>query len=63
MNEQIGLCTPEHLVRYGEIYASAFSGEPWNDPWTPENATVHVKELLGPKQAYGLHWDTSSHAI
>ena len=22
----------EHITRYGEIYAEAFSGEPWNDP-------------------------------
>ena len=31
-------CTIEHLERYGEIYAKAFSGEPWNDPWKPEDA-------------------------
>ena len=44
----------EHLSRYGEIHASAFSGEPWNDPWSVEDATVHVKELLESNQAYGL---------
>ena len=32
MSHAIQLCTMEHLVRYGEIYAAAFSGEPWNDP-------------------------------
>ncbi len=24
-----------HIAEYGEIYAKAFSGEPWNDPWKP----------------------------
>ena len=28
--------TPDHIARYGEIYAAAFSGPPWNDPWDPE---------------------------
>ncbi len=23
--------SPEHISRYGEIYAAAFSGPPWND--------------------------------
>ena len=47
-------CTAEHLYRYGEIYADAFSGEPWNDPWDRKDAVVHVKELLESKQSYGL---------
>ena len=25
---------------YAQIYAAAFSGEPWNDPWTVEDAEV-----------------------
>ena len=44
----------ENLERYGEIYAAAFSGEPWNDPWKVEDAIIHVKELLESKQSYGL---------
>ena len=36
--------------------AAAFSGEPWNDPWTPEDAQIHVRELLESKQAYGLEY-------
>lgn len=48
--------TPEHLGRYGEIYASAFSGEPWNDPWEPQNAEIHIRELLEAKTAYGLEY-------
>ena len=52
----IQLCSMEHLDEYGRIYAVAFSGEPWNDPWKPEDAAVHVKELLESKQAYGLEY-------
>ncbi len=46
----------ENTNRYGEIYAAAFSGEPWNDPWKKEDATIHVKELLESKQSYGLEF-------
>ena len=49
-------CRMEHIGRYGEIYAKAFSGEPWNDPWKEEDAVIHVKELLESKQAYGLEY-------
>lgn len=46
----------EHAARYGAIYAKAFSGEPWNDPWEPADAEVHVRELLESKQSYGLEY-------
>ena len=46
----------EHVERYGEIYAAAFSGEPWNDPWKPEDAAIHIRELLESKTAYGLEY-------
>ena len=46
----------ENLERYGEIYAEAFNGEPWNDPWKVEDAIIHVKELLESKQSYGLEY-------
>ena len=39
-------CEMKNLQRYGEIYASAFSGEPWNDPWKAEDASIHVKEIM-----------------
>ena len=48
--------TMEHIRRYGDIYAKAFSGEPWNDPWKPEDAVIHVRELLESKQSYGLEY-------
>ena len=48
--------TMEHIRRYGDIYAKAFSGEPWNDPWKTEDAIIHVRELLESKQAYGLEY-------
>ena len=54
----IQLCSLEHLDEYGRIYAAAFSGEPWNNPWKPEDAVIHVKELLESKQAYGLEYAT-----
>lgn len=52
----IQACSIDHIERYGEIYAEAFSGEPWNDPWSKEDAVIHVKELLESKQAYGLEY-------
>ena len=53
---QIRLCAMEHAKRYGEIYASAFSGKPWNDAWKPEDAAIHVREILESKQSYGLEY-------
>lgn len=47
-------CTMEHVAEYGRIYAEAFSGAPWYDPWKTEDAVVHVRELLESKQSYGL---------
>lgn len=48
--------TLEQIARYGEIYATAFSGPPWNDPWKSENAEIHVREILESKQSYGLEY-------
>jgi len=56
MDELIKNINIDNLERYGEIYASAFSGEPWNDPWKKEDAVIHVKELLESKQSYGLEY-------
>ena len=50
-------CTLSNAERYGEIYAKAFSGEPWNDPWKKEDAVVHVTELLESKQCYALEYE------
>ena len=55
--------TMNHLDRYGEIYAAAFSGEPWNDLWKPEDARIHVKELLESKQSYGLEYEEDGKVI
>lgn len=54
--ENIQPITMEHIRRYGDIYAKAFSGEPWNDPWKTEDAVIHVQELLESKQSYGLEY-------
>ena len=55
--------TKDHLERYAEIYADAFSGEPWNDTWKKEDALIHVKELLESKQAYGLEYITDGKVV
>ena len=52
MNELIHKIKMENVERYGEIYAAAFSGEPWNDPWKKEDAIIHVKELIKSKQLF-----------
>jgi len=49
-------CSPDHLERYGVIYAEAFSGEPWNDNWNVDDATIHVRELLENRQSFGLEY-------
>lgn len=46
----------DHAAQYGEIYAAAFSGEPWNDFWRTEDAEIHVREILDSKQSYGLEY-------
>ncbi len=56
MRELIQNSSIDHIERYGEIYAAAFSGEPWNDPWKTEDAVIHVRELLESKQSYGLEY-------
>lgn len=45
-----------HLRRYAEIYAKAFSGEPWNDPWRIEDAEIHIREIMESCQSYGLEY-------
>lgn len=56
MNSKINPCSMEHIKEYGEIYAKAFSGEPWNDAWKTEYAEIHVREILESKQSYGLEY-------
>ena len=56
MSEILQNISMDHLERYGEIYAAAFSGEPWNDPWKVDDAVIHVRELLESKQSYGLEY-------
>ena len=63
MRELIQNCSKEHIERYGEIYAAAFSGEPWNDPWKVEDAVIHVKELLESKQSYGLEYMANGQVV
>ena len=60
---EIKSCSMDHVRIYGEIYAKAFSGEPWNDPWEPEDAVIHVKEILEMKQSYGLEYVEDSKVV
>ncbi len=46
----------KHLMEYADIYATAFSGEPWNDNWSAEDAELHISEIMESKQAYGLEY-------
>ena len=41
---------------YAEIYAKAFSGEPWNDHWNTNDAEIHIAEIMESKQSYGLEY-------
>lgn len=56
MEHIIKPCSMEHIKQYGEIYAKAFSGEPWNDNWKAQDAEIHVREILESKQSYGLEY-------
>ncbi len=56
-------CTLKHVERYGEIYARAFAGEPWNDPWKAEDAVIHVKEILESKNSYGLEYEVDGKVV
>ena len=49
-------CSAVNVNRYAEIYAAAFSAEPWNDPWDTGDARTHVLELLESNQSYGLEY-------
>ena len=55
-NENIRLINSENLDRYAQIYAEAFSCEPWNDHWKVEDAKVHIRELIASEQAYGFEY-------
>ncbi len=55
--------TPDHIARYGEIYAAAFSGAPWFDPWKPADAEIHVRELLETETSYGLEYAEDGKAL
>ena len=63
IKDNIRPITMEHIQRYGDIYAKAFSGEPRNDPWKTEDAVIHVRELLESKQAYGLEYVLDGKAV
>ena len=63
MNDKIKPLDISHLHRYAEIYANAFSGEPWNDPWKIDDAKIHVRELMEQKTSYGLEYEVDGEAV
>ena len=56
MKHIIQPCSMKHIKQYGEIYAKAFSSEPWNDHWKEEDAQIHIREILESNQSYGLEY-------
>lgn len=62
-NKNIRHCSMENLDRYAEIYAEAFSCEPWDDHWEIDDAKVHIKELLVSEQAYGLEYVIDNYVV
>ena len=56
--------TMEHLARYGEIYAEAFSGEPWNDPWKPVGVhLITAADGILPDFYRGYGFEREKHVI
>jgi GNAT superfamily N-acetyltransferase len=44
----------EHLERCARLFVAAFGGEPWNEPWTLEAATLRLREIGESPGAFGL---------
>ena len=51
---EIRLMTHSRIGRYADLYAAAFSGGPWFDPWNAGDAGVHIREMMDSAQFYGL---------
>ena len=54
MINMIKECTTEHITEYGKIYATAFSGEPWNDNWKPETQKYISVKLWNQSSPMGM---------
>jgi len=44
----------EHLDGCAGVFAAAFSGEPWNQPWTPDAARERLADILATPNSLGL---------
>lgn len=62
-NEHIKLIQTSHLPLYAEIYSRAFAGEPWNDCWSVEDASVHISEIMNSGQSYGLEYVVNGEVV
>ena len=46
--------TRERMQDYIRVFLKAFGGEPWNEPWTCEQAQKRLESFLNTASAYGL---------
>ena len=45
--------TMKHIQRYGDIYAKAFSGEPWNKAKSAEDVLLRLSAIFGDQMIPG----------
>ena len=46
--------TEERMEEYVRIFLGAFGGEPWNEPWTAQQAAARLEGYLRSPAGYGL---------
>ena len=46
--------TRDRMEAYVRVFIQAFGGEPWNEPWTPEQAEGRLARFMDSASYYGL---------
>lgn len=46
--------TRNRMKEYVRVFIAAFGGEPWNEPWTPEQVVGRLERFMDPFTHYGL---------
>ena len=46
--------TLERMQDYVRVFIKAFGGEPWNEPWTQEQASARLQGFLNTSLSFGL---------
>ena len=46
--------TREGIQDYVRVFIKAFGGEPWNEPWTQEQATTRLQGFMNTALSFGL---------